>query len=139
MKTFKTQGLVSSDETELQQLHSSANSYLSELDFFEDEIKFLKDLMEEKFLFNINDAQISRVQLLYTHLKQLAYFKKMANEDALLHEANIEAKFMDKYCLSGDFLKLEDKLIEQEVENLLERFKNIKIEILNLSRKQMLN
>jgi hypothetical protein len=118
----------------LANLYSLNKQWTSEINFMEDEMKFLTDLLDKFFINMIKDEHVNRVQLIRMQLVSLGMVRKNIKRDILKHQANIEEKINNIPGKSDDFLKLEDERMIEELKDFNRSFKQLKSEIFNLSR-----
>jgi hypothetical protein len=128
----------SNNYTELQLLSKSNKHQLSDLYFLNDEVRFLKSLLDTHFLSMIRDSFINRIQLINTQLTLLDMIKANVTKEVLIHQGNINSATNGLQSKSMDLLKLENDRVEDEIEDLNKCFKNIKKEIF-LVYKEIIN
>ncbi|WP_036678776.1 hypothetical protein [Daejeonella oryzae] len=119
----------SEHELQLQKLYKLSRQQLSELVFFDDEVKFLKSLFDKKFLALLKDIHVNRAQMINSELYQLNMVKVNITADVLKHQGNLQSKIKNLLPKSIDFLQLENGRIEDEIKDLNKHFKKIKKEI----------
>lgn len=117
-------------DSDIQKLYHVAKQYVSDITFLDDEIKFLKHIIE-KFGHNqlTEDQPVNRVQLINSRFLQLKFIKNNVMKDVLQHQGNITSIINEINVRSFDFLKLENERIENEIKDLNRSFKDIKKEI----------
>jgi len=135
MATVNNVSTADMDDAGLEKLSTSNQDCLGELDFFEDEMNFLMDLVEEKLLPQIKQQKASRIEVLHSKLKRINCLKNLIRDDFMMHKNHLEAKLNHLVERSGSFLKLEHEKVEEEINNLVDSIKDTRIELLNISRK----
>lgn len=116
-------------DTEIQILCKLNKHHLSDLMFLNDEMIFLKSLLEKYFQPMIRDTSVNRIQLINNHLAQVNLMKGNVTKDMLIHQGNLNYTFNNVPGKSINFLNLEHDRMEAELKDLHKCFKNIKKEI----------
>jgi hypothetical protein len=119
-------------DPQLKRLYELSKRQLSDLIFFDEEMKFLKNLLEKYFLSKIKDSRINRVQLISRQLSQLRMVQSNITRDALMHQGNLNSKIKELLGKSIDFLIIENERVGEEISDLTRCFKNIKKDIFSV-------
>jgi hypothetical protein len=98
----------------------------------EEEMKFLKSILDKYFVSVIQEMNINRIQLLSNELSQLSMVKSNVVKDILIHQGHLEAKISGLLEKSVDFFNLESSRIEDEIQDIYKCFRNIKKEIFTI-------
>jgi hypothetical protein len=123
----------------LANLYTLNKTWLSEINFLDDEMKFMSDLLDKFFINLIKEEHVNRIQLIKMQLVTLGLVRKNIKQDILRHQVNIEEKINNVSSKSDGFLELEDERMGDELADLQKNFKHIKSEIFNISRAIMQN
>ncbi|OAQ40265.1 hypothetical protein A5893_04745 [Pedobacter psychrophilus] len=121
-------------ETELEKLYKLNKRHITELIFFDDEVRFLKGLINKYFMHELKHEHINKSQMIHDRLSQLALIKSNVSRDALLHQENLHVKIKDINNHDFYFFKLESNRIVEEMKDLNRNFKHIKKEIFHISK-----
>ncbi len=121
-------------ETELEKLYEINKHHITELIFFDDEVRFLKGLINKYFVKELQNEHINKSQMIDIRLSQLVLIKSNISKDILLHQGNLHVKFKDINNHEYYFFKLESDRVEEEMKDLNRNFKHIKKEIFQLSK-----
>lgn len=132
MKTLATKDL--NPETELEQLYNENKQHIGDLLFFEDEVRFLKSLLDQYFLLQLKDDYVNKIQMISSNLQQLQLVKDNITKDTLTHQGNLEVKFKDIVTHDIYFFRIEGERINEEMNDLNRSFRTIKKEIFHLSK-----
>ena len=124
-------------DNELEKLYELNRHHIAELIFFDDEVKFLKGLLNRYFIEDLLCEHINKSQMIDSRLSQLVFVKTNIARDALVYQGNLQVKFKDINAHNLYFFKLESDRIEEEMKDLNRNFKHIKIEIFQLSKEIM--
>jgi len=110
-------------------LYDQNKFWLSEINFLDDEIKFMTDLLDKFFIDLIQDEHVNRIQLIKRQLISLSYVKSNIKQDIVRHQIHIEEKINNKAAKSQVFLEMEDARMADELKDIQKSFKHIKSEI----------
>jgi len=113
-------------DNQLQQLYQQSKNQLSELVFIDDEMKFIRSLMDKFFLPMIHDHHVNRVQLINSCLSQLSLVKANVARDLLTHQGELFSHINGVLSKSIDFLNLVNERMEAEVKDLNKSLRSIK-------------
>jgi len=117
----------------LTKLHNQNKHWLSEINFLNDEVRFMTDLLDKFFTSLIKDEHVNRIQLIKMQLISIGFIRNNIRQDILRHQVNIEEKINNVSNKSEDFLALEDERMADEVADVSKSFKGIKREIFNIT------
>ncbi len=118
-----------SENLELQWLLKLNKHQLSDLIFMDEEVRFLKSLLEKYFSDKPQDSHINRVQLISQQFVQLNMIKENITKDVLTLHGNLNSQIDNLLDKSIESLKFQNDRIEDEIRDLNKCFKNIKKEI----------
>ncbi len=79
-------------DPELQKLYKLNKHQLTDLLFLDDEVKFLKSLLECYFVSALSESQVNQVQLINKQFAQLNMLKTNIYRDVLNHQGNLHSK-----------------------------------------------
>lgn len=119
-------------DTELQWLYKVNKHQVSDLIFIDEEIMFLKNLLEKYFLNALADNHVNRAQLIGRQLAELSMIKANVTKDVLTQQGILHSKLNDLSDKSLEFVKLDNDKIEDELKDIHKCFKAIKKEIFSL-------
>ncbi|HEY0669447.1 MAG TPA: hypothetical protein VGD22_14780 [Sphingobacteriaceae bacterium] len=122
----------SQKDPEIQRLYQLNKHQLSDLLFMEEELRFLKSILNKYFSTIVNDVYLNRIPLISSELTQLGMVKSNVVKDILLHQQNLESGNNDILKKSTHFLKIESDRIEYEIRDIHKCFRNIKKEIFTI-------
>jgi hypothetical protein len=118
-----------SENLELQWLLKLNKHQLSDLIFMDEEVRFLKSLLDKHFQEKLQDSHINRVQLIGQQLLQLNMIKENITKDVLIHQGNLHPPINYLIETGVEPLKIQSDRIEEEIKDLNNCFRNIKKEI----------
>lgn len=130
MNTLGNQAL----DTELTQLHELSKRHLIELMFFDDEVKFLKFLLEKYFKDDLQSSHLNKIRMIESKLVEISLIRSNINTDALQHQGNLEAQFKGTAKHNSYFYEMESVRISQEIHDLEHQFRKVKSEIFQLAK-----
>lgn len=105
-------------EPELELLYELNKHQVSTLVFAEDEIRFLKGLIDRYFKYMIEDVSINRAQLINTHISELVTVKEKLVKSVEAHKENLSLIISDCGNTSIYPLKLQNERIEDGLRDL---------------------
>lgn len=126
-----------STEKNIQTLYLSSRNWLSYIDFFEDEIKFLKKLLLKFFIEDLNDENINNVQLINTSINTLDRKKNAVLSKIFCHQNHLRATLEELMALSDNYLTDQHEVIQQEVMTLQDTLDDIKGDIYKITEQQI--
>jgi hypothetical protein len=118
----------------LASLYTLNKKWISDINFLEDEMKFMADLLDKFFTKLVKDEHVNRIQLIQMQLVSLGYVRKNIKKDIQKHQANIEETINNPLAKSDAFLELEDERMSEELADLYKSFKRLKKEIFDITR-----
>ncbi|MDF3078972.1 MAG: hypothetical protein K0S09_2861 [Sphingobacteriaceae bacterium] len=116
-------------KSELQNLYELNRHHLSDINFFDDEAKFIKNTLEKFFLPMLHEYHVNRAQLINKQLTELNMMKASILRDLTVHRSHLEGTIKDVGARSIEFLKLEGERMQDEIRDLNKRFIHIKREV----------
>lgn len=117
---------------ELTRLYELSKRHLLELMFFDDELKFLKLLLEKYFGADLHDSYFNKISMISSKLTEISLIRNNINTDALQHQGNLEAYFKAKLVHNSYFYEMESDRISQEIHDIEHQFRKVKSEIFQL-------
>lgn len=121
----------------IQDLYLSSRNWLSYIDFFEDEIKFLKKLMLKFFIDELNDDRINKIQLINCSINSLDRKKNTVLSKIFCHQANLKATLEELMDLSESYLTVQHETIQQDVMALQTTLDEIKTDLYLITEAQI--
>jgi hypothetical protein len=121
------------EEPYLQQIYIETGHWLNDMAFYDDEIRFLKSLLDKYFIFLLSDEHVNRIQLLSAQLSKIDMVKNLIRKDILKHRENLDATLTNNTPKREDFLSLEHTRLQEELADQTKGFKAIKNEIFQIS------
>jgi len=118
----------------LASLYTLNKKWISDINFLEDEMKFMADLLDKFFTKLVKDEHVNRIQLIQMQLVSLGYVRKNIKKDIQKHQSNIEETINNPLAKSDAFLELEDERMSEELADLYKSFKRLKKEIFDVTR-----
>jgi len=118
----------------LASLYTLNKKWISDINFLEDEMKFMADLLDKFFTKLVKDEHVNRIQLIQMQLVSLGYVRKNIKKDIQKHQSNIEETINNSLAKSDAFLELEDERMSEELADLYKSFKRLKKEIFDITR-----
>jgi len=118
----------------LASLYTLNKKWISDINFLEDEMKFMADLLDKFFTKLVKDEHVNRIQLIQMQLVSLGYVRKNIKKDIQKHQSNIEETINNSLSKSDAFLELEDERMSEELADLYKSFKRLKKEIFDVTR-----
>jgi hypothetical protein len=117
----------------LQQIYIATRHWLNDMLFFDDEVRFLKLLLDKYFIFSLNDDNVNRIQLINEHLKRVNIYKQIIRDEMTTHQANLDRTITTNTENRETFLNMEHERLEDEIKDLGRRFKEVKSEIFSIT------
>ncbi|PRY49187.1 hypothetical protein B0I27_11272 [Arcticibacter pallidicorallinus] len=121
----------------IQGLYLSSRNWLSYIDFFEDEIKFLNKLMLKFFMVELNDDRINKIQLINCSINSLDRKKNTVLSKIFCHQANLKATIEELMDLSENYLTVQHESIQQDVMALQTTLDEIKADLYLITEAQI--
>lgn len=121
-------------QVELAQLYELNKRHLIELMFFDDEVKFLRFLLEKYFKEDLQSAYFNKIKPIEGKLAQLSLVRNNIDTDALHHQGNLEAHLKGIAKHNSYFYEIESIRITQELHDLEHQFRRVKGEIFQLAK-----
>lgn len=121
----------------IQGLYLSSRNWLSYIDFFEDETKFLKKLMLKFFIDDLNDDRINKIQLINCSINSLDRKKNAVLSKIFCHQANLKATLENLMDLSESYLTVQHELIQQDVMALQTTLDELKADLYTVTEAQI--
>lgn len=121
----------------IQGLYLSSRNWLSYIDFFEDEIKFLNKLMLKFFMVELNDDRINKIQLINCSINSLDRKKNTVLSKIFCHQANLKATIEELMDLSENYLTVQHESIQQDVMALQTNLDEIKADLYLITEAQI--
>lgn len=120
-------------ESDLQHFYQITKCHVSELTFFDEEIKFFKHVLEKFRHDPLHEGHpTNKVQLIFDRFVLLKFIRNNVIKDVLEHQGNIESIIKESNVRSLDFVKMENDRIENEIKDLHKVFKDIKKEVFSI-------
>ena len=123
---------MQTEDPELHWLAQENKHQLTDLVFFDEELRFLRSLLHKFFPTMLQDAHLNKVQLISNRLDELGMVKANVTRDMLIHQGNLHFEISKIAVKSIDFLKLEHERMETEIRDLNKCFKSIKKDIFTI-------
>lgn len=139
METINQTNVTADIDEAITKLYDQNKFWLSEINFLDDEIKFITDLLDKFFITLIQDKYVNRIQLIKGQLISLGYVKSNIKQDIIRHQIHIEEKINNKAAKSQIFLEMEDARIADELKDIHKNFKHIKTDIFAITSTLLLN
>jgi len=139
METINQTNVTADIDEAITKLYDQNKFWLSEINFLDDEIKFITDLLDKFFITLIQDKFVNRIQLIKGQLISLGYVKNNIKQDIIRHQIHIEEKINSKAAKSQIFLEMEDARIADELKDIHKNFKHIKTDIFAITSTLLLN
>jgi len=121
----------------IQGLYLSSRNWLSYIDFFEDETKFLKKLMLKFFIDDLNDDRINNIQIINCSINSLDRKKNSVLSKIFCHQANLKATLEELMDLSESYLTIQHESIQQDVMALQTTLDEIKADLYSITEAQI--
>ncbi|WP_295652116.1 hypothetical protein [uncultured Mucilaginibacter sp.] len=139
METINQTTVTADIDEAITKLYDQNKFWLSEINFLDDEIKFITDLLDKFFITLIQDKYVNRIQLIKGQLISLGYVESNIKQDIIRHQIHIEEKINNKAAKSQIFLEMEDARIADELKDIHKNFKHIKTDIFAITSTLLLN
>ncbi|EHQ29233.1 hypothetical protein [Mucilaginibacter paludis] len=121
------------EEPYLQQIYIETGHWLNDMSFYDDEIRFLKAVLDKYFILLLSDEHVNRVQLISAHLGKTDVIKSLIKDEILKHRENLDATLKNSVPNREDFLALEHTRLRDELTEMTRNFKDVKHEIFKIS------
>ena len=121
----------------IQTLYLSSRNWLSYIDFFEDEVKFLKKLLLKFFTDDLNDENTNNIQEINCAINTLDRKKNLVLNKIFCHQSHLKSTIEELMNLKEDYLTVQHELIQQDVMNLQTTLDGIKIDIYKITERQI--
>jgi len=121
----------------IQTLYLSSRNWLSYIDFFEDEVKFLNKLLLKFFTDDLNDENTNNIQAINCSIISLDRKKNMVLNKIFCHQSHLKSTIEELMNLKEDYLTVQHELIQQDVMDLQVTLDAIKIDIYKITEQQI--
>lgn len=127
------------DQASLDQLHRASRAWLSEIEFWKNEVQFLSNLASKDLMAFIAKEKISRATEVFAILKtwqktELPSLKEMV----ALHERHLGVLLENPFNGDDTAFRLEHGKIEQKISAFMADFRKMKQEIFQVEEEIML-
>ncbi|MGV3705879.1 MAG: hypothetical protein ACO1NU_10940 [Arcticibacter sp.] len=124
-------------DSNIQSLYLSSKNWLSYIDFFEDEVKFLKKLMMKFFMDDLNDDRINKVQMINCSINSLDRKKNSVLSKIFCHQTHLKATIEEMMSLSESYLTVQHEAIQEDVKALQDALDEIKSDLYVVTEAQI--
>lgn len=121
----------------IQGLYLSSRNWLSYIDFFEDEIKFLKKLMLKFFMDDLNDERINKIQMINCTINTLDRKKNAVLSKIFCHQTHLKATIEKMMNLSESYLTVQHEAIQHDVMALQTTLDELKADLYSVTEAQI--
>lgn len=133
MKTVMSSEMKGSNTT-LQSLYLSSKNWLSYIDFFEDEIKFFRKLIEKQYSKEAENHE--QILIINREIKKLESQKNLILNNIFCYQSNLRATMEEMMQLNETYLIAQHQRIQEEVKFLQPAMDLIKNRLYVLSERQ---
>ena len=112
-----------------QDLYARTEHWKSDIEFYRDESRFLRTLIDKYFIWLIKDGNIAKVQSLSNELSKTVLLKKEVYNKITKHLMHIEELMENPFSHDENKVKDEHLIIEDEFAEFVKKFKLLKREI----------
>lgn len=120
--------------TTLQSLYLSSKNWLSYIDFFEDEIKFFRKLIEKQYSKEAENHE--QILIINREIKKLESQKNLILNNIFCYQSNLRATMEEMMQLNETYLIAQHQRIQEEVKFLQPAMDLIKNRLYVLSERQ---
>ncbi len=110
-------------------LYARTEHWKSDVEFYRDESRFLRTLIDKYFIWLIEDGNILKVQSLSNELTQIIQLKKELYKNITKHLMHLEELIENPFSQNEQKVKNEHLIIEDEFAEFVKKFKLLKREI----------
>lgn len=115
------------------EVYTLTNHWKSEMDFYADELRFLKNLTGRYFIWLNKDENIARINLLLTDLKKLSELRGVLSECIHDHLKHIAALIENAFVYDEHTFKDEHAKLEYEMTIFIQKFKLLKKKVFDFT------
>lgn len=116
-------------EAPLDSLHVLTDHWKSDIEFFNDELKFLRDLLDKHFIWIIQSGRITEVQEQSNELSESKKIMKALAKKIDEHILHIENLMENPFSNDEEELRNEHGKLEQEIADYVKSFRVLKQKI----------
>lgn len=117
---------------DIEQLHSQAKKWLSEIEFIKIEQEFLNELISDHIIGLCKSDNFTQAKLLLNGINHEAKLGMQLMADINEHRINLSLLLEHIYVKKENDFRKDHKLLNKEVENYIENFKYIKEQVFEL-------
>ncbi len=122
------------DTINLETLHYHSREWLSEIDFWKDELRFMQNLLQKHFLFFFEKEGVTAVNELTTRLSStLTEGLNQLEQDVQLHEKRLVALIKSSKKQREDAYRMEHGQLEDRLNQYAKHFKKVKRELFKMA------
>lgn len=112
----------------------SNKALLSRVNFLEDEVQVLKNLLRKHFHIDLQEDIINRIQLIHNQINRFEKQKIVTLNSIFCHQSNLKATIEEMMQLSEQYLEIEHAKVADEVKHLQLTYDFIKEEFLKITQ-----
>jgi DNA gyrase/topoisomerase IV subunit A len=105
--------------------------------FFEDESRFLHNLIDKYFIWLTQDENISTVQRLASRIRALDKGRDGANSRLKLHLSHLASLENNTSELDHNAFRIEHQELEDEISSYVKEFRKVKTEVFSITESVM--
>jgi hypothetical protein len=109
-----------------QELFVLTENWQSEMDFFSDEIKFLKNLISKYFIWITEDSNLSRVQDILPQINRLEQISQNLGASIKNHLSHLESLIENSFTQDEAAFRSEHIQLEEELVQFNKEFRTLK-------------
>ncbi len=117
----------------LQSLYLSSKNWLSYIDFFEDELKFFKKIIQRQHAQDYTEQMQASVVTIEKEIKKLESLKNLVLNNIFCYQSNLRATMEGMMQLSEEYLMGQHQKIQDEVKQLQPAIDTLKNKLYILS------
>ena len=124
-------------EKTTQELHNDSKIWISEINFINDEMRFLEHLLSSKYIDCLSSGLYKKIEI---SVKKISEEKKVGKTllELILKQENIMSQLIknDSVTSNKNFLETHNKL-ETEIDDYIKKYKRLKKQIFEIVEKVM--
>lgn len=134
---METKDTWQNSQKSIEELHEESKTWVSEIDFVNDEIKFLNHLLSVNYINTLHEGLSKRIEIFTKKMKLeneagILLLKELANQELILLD------LIEKNTISSNIKYLEThKKLEKQISLYLLKYKQLKKQIFEVVEKTM--
>ena len=116
-----------------QELHALATHWKSDMDFFEDELRFIDVLIDKYFKALIEQENLGKIKVLAGKLRDVRSDRDVLAQRISSHMHHIEDLMVNSFAHDASSFRKEHEILEDDLAKFVKSFRQIKHEVFQLT------